>query len=104
MDKHQIFLKSIFEKRVVRVKVNTYEKGLIERVCIPFDYGPSRRYKDGSDRYHFYDLNSPDGQHNLSILPGQLSEITLLEKTFNPGDYVRWTPKWHVKRDWGEYS
>lgn len=104
MDKYQIFLKAIFEKRVVKVKVNTYEKGLIVRECIPFDYGPSRRYKDGRDRYHFYDLDSPDGKHNLSILPDQLKEITLLNKTFEPGDYVHWDTNWHIDRDWGEYS
>ncbi|CAD7767225.1 MAG: hypothetical protein DNFNHJIP_00632 [Candidatus Argoarchaeum ethanivorans] len=66
-----IFLKAIHEKKVLRVKVNSHEKGIIIRKCIPFDFGSSRRYKDGLNRYHFWDLDSPDGSHNLS-------------------DYVRW--------------
>ncbi len=81
------------------------EKGIIERQCVPFDYGPGARIKDGLDRYHFYDLDSPDGKHNLSILPSQLIEITLSGKTFEPHDYVTWKPiKWIIKRDWGIYS
>mgnify|MGYP006291281609 CR=1 FL=1 len=104
MDNHNIFLASINEKKVVKVKINSYEKGIIIRKCIPFDFGPSRKYKDGENRYHFYDLDSPDGSHTLSILPHQLREIEILNETFNPGDYVNWTPKWFVKRDWGQYS
>lgn len=104
MNKHQIFLEAINQKLIVRVRVNSEEKGIIERNCIPFDYGPSRIYKDGLNRYHFYDLNSPEGKHNLSILPEQLIEITLTNEYFEPGDYVHWTPKWFVSRDWGIYS
>ncbi|MCB2311625.1 hypothetical protein LGL55_10530 [Clostridium tagluense] len=104
MDKYQIFINAINKKFIVKVKVNSNEKGIIERQCVPFDYGLSGRYKDGLERYHFYDLDSPEGKHNLSILPMQLIEITLLDKTFEPGDYVKWEPKWIVKRDWGAYS
>lgn len=101
---HPIFLKAIESKSLLQLCFNSIEKGQIVRRCIPFDFGPSNRYKDGNDRYHFYDLDSPDGKHNLSILPNQVVEITLVEETFEPGDYVKWTPKWHVARDWGAFS
>jgi len=100
------FLKSIHEKRIVRITFNSYEKGIITRNCIPYDFGMSRNPKlqDGRERYHFYDLNSPDGQHNLSILPEQLLKLELLAEHFEPAQYVTWKPRWFVQRDWGKYS
>lgn len=101
----EILLDAIHKKNIVSITFNSQEKGLIGRLCIPFDIGPSRRYKDGEIRYHFYDLDSPEGEHNLSILPGQLENIELTNETFNPGDYVTWQKiSWFVPRDWGEYS
>src|SRR5215475_6000821 len=101
---HEIFLKSIQDKLLIEVCFNSIEKGKITRKCVPFDFGPSNRYKDGKDRYHLYDLDSPDGKHNLSILFEQINEIVLLKEIFEPAEYVKWTPKWHVSRDWGAYS
>lgn len=95
---------SIDEMLIVELKFDSNEKGIITRLCIPFDFGPSRRYKDGLERYHFYDLNSPDGKHNLSILPEQIISVSLTTDKFNPSDYITWTPKWFLKRDWGTYS
>lgn len=101
---HELFLQAINNKAILELCFDSIEKGKITRRCIPFDFGPSRRYKDGNDRYHFYDLDSPDGKHNLSILPFQINEIILLDETFEPGDYVKWTPAWHISRDWGAFS
>ncbi|WP_071595811.1 MULTISPECIES: hypothetical protein [Sporomusaceae] len=99
-----IFVDSILKKLEVRVTFNSHEKGEITRTCIPFDYGPSRRSKDQSDKYHFYDLDSPDGKHTLSILPNQIKSIVQSENHFDPGQYVKWTPNWFIERDWGPYS
>jgi len=101
---YEVLILSINGKKLVNVKCDTKEKGIIERLCVPFDHGPSRRYKDGLDRFHFYDLDSPDGKHNLSILLEQIISIELLDDSFDPADYVTWTPNWIVKRDWGIYS
>ncbi|WP_099346999.1 hypothetical protein [Clostridium tertium] len=101
---NQNFVQSINEMKLVKVVFDSYEKGRITRVCVPFDYGPSRRYRDGEDRYHFYDLDSPSSNHNLSILPQQIKSIEILNETFCPEDYVKWTPSWFFKRDWGLYS
>jgi len=105
MTNHEKFLQAIQEKRIVKVQFNSQEKGVIERVCIPFDFGPSRRnLKVNPDRYHFYDLDSPEGSHNLSILPEQIISIETTNKTFDPVNYITWNPNWFIQRNWGIYS
>jgi len=104
MSLHDDFLKAIHEKKFVLITADTNEKGIIHRICVPFDYGPGSLPRDGLDRYHFWDLNSPDGPHNLSILPSQLLDLKIQNETFDPQDYVHWTTNWHVPRDWGIHS
>jgi len=99
-----LFKQAIDEKLILTVSFDSFEKGVIERKCIPFDFGPSRKYKDNQERYHFYDLNSPEGKHNLSILPSQIRNIELSSLTFDPKDYITWEPNWFLRRDWGVYS
>lgn len=99
-----LFLDAIHKKTIVVITFKSQEKGIIKRECIPFDFGPSRRAKDKSDRYHFYDLDSPDGNHTLSILENQLISLEHTKIKFDPKDYVKWTPNWFVKRNWGSYS
>jgi hypothetical protein len=101
---HSDFLEGIHNKKMLIVTLNSKEKGIITRTCVPFDYGPSRKYQDCLPRYHFYDLNSPDGQHNLSIPLEQLIKIEVSTDTFEPSDYISWTTNWLVERDWGDYS
>ncbi len=101
---NELFLKAIYERRVVEIIFNSIEKGIIKRKCIPYDYGPSRIYSDNRDRYHFYDLNSPEGKHNLAILPEQLLKIEMLNDVFEPSRYVTWRSRWFIPRDWGIYS
>lgn len=104
MSNYEKFIDAIHNKKMILLKFNSKEKGVITRLCIPFDYGPSRRYKDDLDRYHLYDLDSPEEKHNLSILSEQVINIEVLNKDFEPSDYVSWQPNWFVKRDWGECS
>jgi len=104
---YESFLKAIQQKRYVEVTFDSKEKGRIKRKCIPFDYAISRRYKDGLVRFHFYDLESPDGNHNLSVLSEQLISLTILDQIFDPSDYVIWDTqktKWTIPRDWGKHS
>ena len=74
------------------------------RKCIPFDFGPSRRFRDKSNRYHFLDLDSPNGKHPLLLLPNKILKLELTNFNFNPAKYINWKPKWFVKRNWGAYS
>jgi hypothetical protein len=98
------FLKSINNKLIVSVTFRTVKGIVSERKCIPFDYGPSRRFRDKSQRYHFLVLDGPEGRHNLSLLPMQILKMELTEQHFNPSNYIKWKPKWFVKRNWGVYS
>ena len=105
IENRKIFLSAIEDKKIVKVKVDTFEKWIIERYCVPFDYWPWRRkLKVNPNRYHFYDLDSPDGKHNLSILPEQLLKIEITENEFSPWEYVKWKPNWFVFRNWWMYS
>lgn len=108
MSHYDTFIQALNEKRFVKVTFNSFEKWTITRTCVPFDFWPSRIYKDWLDRFHFYDLDSPDDKkHNLPILPEQLLEIVLLDDTFEPETYITWNKdkiKWFIRRDWGEYS
>lgn len=101
---YELFISSINDKKIVKITFDSKEKGVIERMCIPFDFGPSKRYKDGADRFHFYNLDSPDGSHNLAILSEQLITLEIQEISFEPKEYVTWTPNWIVARDWGPHS
>jgi hypothetical protein len=104
MSNYEKFIQAIHNKRIIVAKIDSKEKGVITRTCIPFDYGPSRIYKDGLDRYHLYDLDSPEGKHNLSVIPEQIIDIEITNEHFEPSDYVRWEPNWIIERDWGIYS
>jgi hypothetical protein len=97
-------IEAINQKVKVKVTFDSKEKGRITRLCIPFDIGPSKRYKDGLDRYHFFDLDSPDGKHNLSVLPDQIIDIEITNEHFDPSKFITWTPSWFIVRDWGLYS
>ncbi len=100
-----IFINAIKQKKKIEITFDSDSKGIITRVCIPFDYGPSRRkLYSNVEKYHMCDLSSPDGAHVLSILPRQLISIKILEELFDPADFVTWEPNWFILRDWGEYS
>jgi hypothetical protein len=98
------FLKSINEKLIIKLTFNSVGKGVLIRRCIPFDLGPSRRFRDKSQRYHFFVLDGPNGSHNLSVLPMQIVKFELTNIHFEPSKYIKWKPKWFVKRNWGVYS
>ena len=90
---------------LVILKFNSKEKGIITRRCVPFDIGPRSNSRDKSIIYfHFYDLDSPEGNHNLSILPDNILNLEITGETFKPSDYVKWTTNWIYKRNWGIYS
>jgi len=100
----EVFLKAVNEKLIVRVTYVTNNNRILTRKCVPFDFGPSRKFKDKSRRYHFHDLDSPNGKHPLPLLPKRVIKIELTELHFNPANYIKWKPKWFIKRNWGVYS
>ena len=103
---HDVFISALSGTRRVSLTFFSKEDGqLLVRTCAPMDYGPSRRAKDQSNRYHFWDYDSDTGSHTLSLLPTQISSIRLTTVAFSPSEFVTWSPVvWFYPRDWGAYS
>ena len=103
--KNPKFLEAISSKNLVELTFLSKEKGVLTRTCAPMDYGPWRRHSSSPEpRYHFIDIDSSNGVHPLSILEEQIQELNVLSDTFEPKDFIHWTPNWHIVRDWGIYS
>jgi hypothetical protein len=99
------FIAAIHSKNKVSATFFSKEDGhTLVRRCAPMDFGPSRRAKDKSDRFHMWDYDSDEGRHTLSLLPNQLVSIEVLTESFDPGEFVTWPPNWFIKRDWGPFS
>ena len=103
---YELFVRAINGTNKVELTFNSREKGIITRKVAPTDYGPSRRFPNLlENRYHVLDLESSNGIiHPIPLIESQIVELKILEETFNPAEYVTWTPQWHLARDWGIYS
>lgn len=105
MNNKEIFIQAINDKKIINLTFNANVKWIITRKCIPFDFWPwKRKLSVNPDRFHFYDLNSPEGKHNLSILPEEVIRMEILNENFNPWNYVNWKPSWFIERDRWVYS
>ena len=100
------FIRAIRLRQLVELAFFSQEDNAqLTRRCAPMDYGPSRRAKDQSDRFHVWDYESDVGPHTLSLLPDQVTGLRVLEEHFDPAEFITWAPiDWFVERDWGEYS
>jgi hypothetical protein len=105
---HQVFADALHDCRTVLLSFYSKEDGTrLERTCAPMDFGPSRRAKNKSDRYHFWDYDSDTQSHVLSLLPEQIVEMASTGNQFDPAGFVTWSTTsspWFVRRDWGPYS
>lgn len=102
------FIGAIRAQNKVKLSFHSKEDGVIlERICAPMDYGPSRRTFDKTERYHLWDYDSDQRKHVLSLLPKQVVAMEVLDDRFDPAEFVTWDVKkspWFVERDWGDYS
>lgn len=99
------FLKSINDKLIVNLTFRTVKGIVLKRKCVPLDYGPSRKFRDKSQRYHVLVINSPSGKiHPIPLSKVQILKIELTNTHFNPSRYIKWKLNWHLKRNWGVYS
>lgn len=102
---HANFLKGITSQQKIRLRFFSKEDGAeLERECAPMDFGPSNRTAESSNRYHSWDFESDQKNHTLSLLRDQIKQIELLDESFDPTEFVKWTPAWFTKRDWGQFS
>jgi len=102
------FIDAIASCNKVRLTFHSKEdEANLTRICAPMDYGPSRRAKDKSDRFHLWDYESDRKNHVLSLLPEQVISIERLDDVFSPDEFVTWdttTSHWFISRDWGKHS
>jgi hypothetical protein len=91
---------------MIQLAFHSKEDGgrLLVRKCAPMDFGPSSRAREKNDRFHVWDYESDTANHVLSLSPEQVASIAVLEETFEPSEFVKWKPKWLVRRNWGIYS
>ena len=101
---NQQFLEAILDTKLVELTFISKEKGRLTRTCATMDYGPWRRCSSSEPRYHFIDIGSSNGTHALSVLGEQIQELDVLSESFEPGNFIHWTPNWHIARDWGIFS
>jgi len=103
---HQTFIDGIHALTKVNLTWFSQDDGItMTRKCAPMDYGPSRRnLKVNPPRYHFWDYESDEGPHTLSLTADQVGSISGTIESFSPADFVTWTTPWIYPRDWGEYS
>lgn len=102
------FLQAIRNRRKIELRFHSDEDGHpLTRKCAPMDYGPSRRAKDKTPRFHSWDYESDRQQHTLSLLRGKIISMYLLDEEFDPAEFITWSvvaSPWFVSRDWGQYS
>lgn len=108
---HGDFVQAIGDLREVRVSWRSQEDGgaALNRRCAPMDYGPSRRARDQTPRYHFWDFESDSGSnHTLSLLASQITRVEVLNTAFSPSAFVTWDTnrsRWFTARtSWGIYN
>lgn len=102
---HDIFIEALQTLNKVEVTYTSQKDGsVVSRTAAPIDFGPKAKEKVPTDRYHVWDYDSPSGAHSASLEAGQIHSIAVLDGTFDPADFVKWTPNWHVDRDWGRFS
>lgn len=105
---HVSFMASLTQKRRVRLVFHSKEDATdLARTCAPLDYGPSRQAHDKAPRYHFWDYDSDQAPHPLSLLPAQIVLIEGTTDAFDPGEFITWDMNerpWFTPRDWGTFS
>lgn len=101
------FIQAIKNKRKIRATFfSKKDNDYVTRVCAPMDYGPTRRenVSDKTDRFHMWDYEGKTGPHTASPTHDLVDNITVLDETFDPAEFVSWPPNWFIPRDWGDLS
>jgi hypothetical protein len=103
---HALFIQAINTKNKLSITFHSAKDSAdVTRIVAPMDFGPHARFKDKSDRYHVWDFSSPSGPHTEPLEASQIRAMKLLDETFDPASFVKWTPiHWHIQRDWGQFS
>jgi hypothetical protein len=99
---HKQFIEAVHAKHKVCVRFySAADSGVVDRVCAPLDYGTGGKFKDGLNRYLFWDYTSNAEPRVLGLVPQQITDLRVLGEAFDPGQLATGIPHWNVLRDWG---
>lgn len=85
---HEQFLAAIKDRKKVNVRFYSKpDSGVVDRVCVPMDYGPGEN-SDGLNRYWLWDESSEAGDRKLGLMPQQIVEMSILGEVFDPTQFV----------------
>jgi len=97
---HAGFIEAINTKKKVWVRLySPADKGVIERVCAPMDYGPGVEVSDGLNRYWLWDYARNADSRTLGLTPQQIVDLQVLGEVFDPADFGVQPWQWAVPRD-----
>jgi hypothetical protein len=99
---HKQFIEAIQEKKKVCLRLySKADRGVIDLVCAPMDYGPGGGIQDGVNRYWLWDYTSNTGSPSLGLLPEQVLDVRVLGEVFDPSQIEVAPTPWSIPRDWG---
>jgi len=99
---HDLFISCIHEKRILKITFRSVKGEIKTRLCAPLDYGfkTTNGKRELPHKYHFWDFDSPDKPHFLSILPKDLLSIAKTDDVFIPSNIVPKKFITNIPRDW----
>jgi hypothetical protein len=99
---HQRFIEAIHKKKKVCLRFySKADRGVLERVCAPMDYGQGEEIQDELNRYWLWDYGSDRGSHILSLEAQQILDLRVLGEVFDPAHLEVKPQQWSIPRDWG---
>lgn len=66
------------------------------RIALPIDVVIG---KDGITKYNFF-VKDGDAVKPIQIKASSIESLLVLNKKFDPAQYVDWEPRWNIQRDW----
>ena len=108
INNHKEFVNAIHSKSKVYVTFFSKEDDrVIERMCAPMDYGPSKRrgqiIDGGKNKYQLWDYDSDTKQHVLPLKSQNIRSLDVVSEKFNPRndfDFDIDTVEWFIPRNW----
>lgn len=108
LEKHQIFIENINNKRKMNVKFHSNKTNQIEnREIAPLDYGELSRSKNNKQYYFVWDFQWTNKPHPIPLSPEKIIHIETIDEIFDPYLFIDWDTNknpWKVKRNWWNLS
>lgn len=100
---YSLFVQAINEKKKIKMIKKDKNGNIVEKYYIPRDFSAWSRSKTWIEKYWNYNI---EDEHTSQTRQEDVIEITVLNETFNPADYIDWDwpYDWKIKRDWWIYS